>query len=335
MTWKIVGHEWAINLLKKHIQTDQVRHAYLISGDDGIGKRNLALSFAQALNCSGSDRRGELCNSCRACDLVPKEEYPDFHVITPEDDSSVIKVDQIRELQQRLALSPYEGRFRVAFIPNFEVASENAANALLKTLEEPNEGVIVLLTAIDAISLLPTIVSRCEHIPLRMVSYEEVLNAILGRGIPSEQAALIANLAHGRPEWALRLVEDPELLNRRMELLHDLDQLLRQARHQRFDYVEQLLSRKDDLETQRQNAKDLLEVWMGVWHDALQDGFRVEAGVEDTDVGELTSKLNQQLNPYHIYACMKAIQRTHRALDQYGNIRLAMEVLMLELPYLG
>lgn len=335
MTWKLIGHEWAVNLLQKHIQTDQVRHAYLISGDEGVGKRSLAKRFAQALNCSGAVRSGDLCFSCRACTLVPTEQYPDLHVITPEEDSSAIRVDQIRELQQRLALSPYEGRFKIAFIPDFEIATEEAANALLKTLEEPNEGVVVILTTIDAVSLLPTIVSRCEHIPLRMVSHEDVLDAIRKRDLPPEQAALIASLAHGRPEWAIRLAEEPDLLERRTELLRDLEQLLQQSKIQRFDYVERLLPRKDDLEAQRRNAKHLLEVWMGVWQDAMNLGFQVEDRVDNTDVRDLIDKLALHLDPFKLFACVKSIHRTHQAIERFVNVRLAMEVLMMEMPYLG
>ncbi len=334
MTWNIVGHQWAVKLLQKHVQSDQVRHAYLISGEHDVGKRSLALRFAQALNCTGSDRPGELCYECRSCNLVPGEKYPDLHVITPEEDSSTIKIDQIRELHQRLALTPFEGRFRIAVIPDFEVATEEAANALLKTLEEPNEGVVVILTTIDAVSLLPTIVSRCEHIPLRMVSNDDILKAILARDVPPQKAALIASLAHGRPGWALRLVEDPDLLERRAEILHDLDELLGQSRNQRLDYVEQLLPRKDDLETQRHNARELLEVWMEVWQDAMASGFRVEAVVENTDTNDLTEKLNKNLNPFQVYACVKAIQQAYKAIQQYGNVRLAMEVFMIDLPFM-
>lgn len=335
MTWQMIGHAWAETLLKKHMTTGMVRHAYLISGDDGVGKRTLAIRFAQALNCTGSDLAGEICGECRACVLMPTIQFPDLHEITPEEDSTKIKVEQIRELQQKLALSPFEGRWRIALVPDFESATESAANALLKTLEEPSENVVLLLTAIDTASLLPTIVSRCEHISLRAVSKNIVLEAIVQRNGPGEQAELMASLAQGRPGWALRYADDPEYLIKRADLLDRLTQLLHQSKRERFDYVEGLLPRKDDLDTQRNNVLQALQVWMGVWRDALQRGFQAQVDLANPDYSNLITELNQNLNPQKIYACVHALKRAQHAIERYANVRLTMEVLMLELPYLG
>ena len=335
MTWHLIGHAWAETLLKKHILNEQVRHAYLISGDDGVGKRTLAIRFAQALNCSGSAPPGEICGECRACTLIPIAQFPDLHEVVPEQDSTNIKVEQIRELQQALALSPYVGRWSIALLPDFEYATESAANALLKTLEEPSKNVIVLLTAIDAASLLPTIVSRCEQIALRAVSKEAVLAAVHDRGVPAEQADLVAGLAQGRPGWALRYGADPSLQDLRTELLDQLSQLLHQSKGERFDYVEQMLPSKDNLDRQRQNVLQALQIWTSVWRDAMQKGFRAQVNFANPDRLELIGNLTQKLNPQQIHACVQALQRTQRAIEQYANVRLAMEVLMLELPYLG
>lgn len=335
MTWQMIGHAWAETLLKKHVSTGSARHAYLISGDDGVGKRTLALHFAQALNCTGSDQSGELCGECRACVLIPTLQFPDVHELTPEEDSTKIKVEQIRELHQSLALSPFEGKWRIAIIPDFENATDAAANALLKTLEEPSDRVIVLITAIDSASLLPTIVSRCEHIPLRAVSRDIVLDAIVKRNSLGERAELIASLAQGRPGWALRYADNPDYLIKRAELLDRLNKLLHQSKRERFDYVEGLLPpRKDDLETQRKKVSEALLVWMGIWRDALQRGFQAEIDITNQDSSSLIEELNQKLPPKRIYAVVLAMKRAQRAIERYANVRLTMEVLMLELPYL-
>ena len=101
----MIGHSWAETLLGKHIRALQVRHAYLISGDDGIGKRTLAIQFARALNCTNPGEDGEICGDCRACSLIKRGAHPDFHELKPEEGSATIKVDQIRDLQHQLALS--------------------------------------------------------------------------------------------------------------------------------------------------------------------------------------------------------------------------------------
>ena len=142
MAWEILGHEWAVNLLRSHIASDSVRHAYLIIGSDSVGKRTLALRFAQALNCEAPPSPGEYCGTCRACIKISEGKYPDLHVVEVgqldtviKDErvsngvrlrgeqtntgaggiqearhvSSMVKVKQIRLLQRQLALAPYEG----------------------------------------------------------------------------------------------------------------------------------------------------------------------------------------------------------------------------------
>jgi DNA polymerase-3 subunit delta' len=331
---QMIGHDWATTLLNKHINTSQVRHAYLISGEDGVGKRTLALRFAQTLNCLNPGESGEPCGDCRACTLIQSAQHPDFHELLPEDGSNSIKVDQVREIQHQLALSPFESRWRIALLPDFEQATENAATALLKTLEEPADRVIVILTAIDATSLLPTIVSRCEHIPLRTVSKETIKQAVLGQGIKEDLAELIAGIAQGRPGWAIRYAKDPGLLHRRVEFIEQLRGLLHQTRGDRFDFVERMLPRKDDLETQRRNVLETLQVWMGVWRDALQHGYEAQGNLINPDQQHLIGALNQQLDPKQIHDAVTALQSTQQAIERFANVRLAMEVLMLKLPYL-
>ena len=335
MTWNIIGHTWAETLLRKHISAQQVRHAYLISGDDGIGKRTLAIQFARALNCTNPGGTGEFCGDCRACSLILQGAHPDFYELIPEEGSATIKVDQVRDLQHQLALSPFEGRWRIALIPDFERATESAANALLKTLEEPGEHVVVLLTAIDSASLLPTIVSRCEILPLRSVMSETILEMVRARGFPLDQAQLITGIAQGRPGWALRLTEDPGILDMRVERLEQLSQLLHSSRSERFDFVEGLLPRKDDLETQRRNVLEVLQTWMSIWRDAMRRSFNPTVSIINIDQVELIEKINQVLNSDQVHECANALQRTQKAIDHFANVRLAMEVLMLDLPFMG
>ena len=99
MNWELIGHEWAVNLLSRHIASDQVRHAYLITGPDGVGKRTLATRFAQAINCTDSKNAGEFCGQCRACQFIQRKQFPDLHIVEAEDVGGILKVEQIRELQ--------------------------------------------------------------------------------------------------------------------------------------------------------------------------------------------------------------------------------------------
>lgn len=162
MDWRILGHRWAVDLLAEHTAHGGLRHAYLFTGPSGVGRRTLALRLAQAVNCLQPPTPGGLCGACAACTRLEKMQHPDLAVIQAEQVGGTLKVDQVRELQRSLSLAPYEANYRVALMLRFEEAHPGAANALLKTLEEPAPKVLILLTAESVESLLPTIVSRCE-----------------------------------------------------------------------------------------------------------------------------------------------------------------------------
>src|SRR3990172_318398 len=263
MKWEIIGHDWAVSALREHVASGQQRHAYLFTGPRGVGRRTLALRFAQALNCTQPLAPGEPCGTCRACTLIEKMQHPDLAVVQAEEEGSTLKVDQVRELGRSLALAPYQARYRLALLLRFEEAHISAASALLKTLEEPAERVILLVTAESSEALLPTVVSRCEVLRLRPVPYEIVSAGLQARlGLPAERARLLAQLSGGRPGYALRLHGSPEIMQRREQSLVDHFQLLSKGRVERFAYAEKLARDKAAL-------VDVLQTWLSLWRDVL------------------------------------------------------------------
>lgn len=172
--WNLIGHEWAVDMLKKHVSTGTTRHAYLFAGPPGLGRRTLALRFAQALNCQTPLEAGIPCGHCRDCKQIEAMQHADLTVVQAESESGTLKVDQIREARRSLTLKPYQANYRVALFLRFQEANDNAANALLKTLEEAPSYAVLILTADNPEQLLPTIVSRCEVLRLRQIGRAHV-----------------------------------------------------------------------------------------------------------------------------------------------------------------
>jgi len=263
----VIGHEWAIDLLAGALLNNRLAHAYLLTGPAFIGKTTLARVFAQALNCGARDSAP--CLSCRSCQLIANDGHPDVRLIEPVLSSSgrteTLRIDQVRGLQRELALSPYEGRYRVAIMTRFQQASLGAANALLKTLEEPPERVALVLTADSVSPLLPTIVSRCQSLALRPLPLEKVESALLLHWHATEgQANQLAHLSGGRLGLAVRLLTDSHLLGRRREQLDALEALLGEDRAARFRYAEKMTRTK-----QGAMVRDVLELWSGWWRDVM------------------------------------------------------------------
>ena len=326
MNWEMLGHEWAVDLLKEHIGRGEVRHAYLFTGPQGVGRRTLALRLAQALNCLQPPGLGEPCLKCRACKHIERMQHPDLLVVQAEQVGGTLKVDQVRELQYSLALHPYEARYRLALLLRFEEANPSAMNALLKTLEEPAPQVVLVLTAESAESLLPTIVSRCEVLRMRPVPLELVSQGLQERwGMPSAQAQLLAHISAGRPGYALRLGREPKRLEQRRLWLDDHARLLLATRVERFAYAEALSKDKDVVQ-------ELLSTWLSYWRDVLLKACGAATPLANQDRQEEIEALAEQVGFQVAHRTVSALQRTLDLLEQYVNLRLALEVLMLDLP---
>jgi DNA polymerase-3 subunit delta' len=239
-----------------------------------------------------------------------------------------LKVDQIRELQSSLSLSPYEAQYRVALLLRFEEAHISAQNAFLKTLEEPPPRVILLVTAESPERLLPTVVSRCEVIRLRPLSVDEVDLGLQERWkLPADEANLLAHLSGGRPGYALRLHQEPELLEARCQRLDAHQRLLTWSRAQRFDYAEKLAKDKDGLQT-------TLQTWLSLWRDVLMCAAGSVAPLVNLDRADEIVRLAGRFGLSTANQSIAAIQRTTDMLEHNVNPRLAIEVLMLDLPFL-
>ena len=171
--WGVIGHDWAVDLLRSSLSAGRIAHAYLLSGPPQIGKRTLAQALAQALNCAEPDRP---CGRCPSCLKIARGIHPDVRLIAGEGAGGNIRIEQIRALQHEAVLAPYEGRYRVFVVRQMEQATLEAANSLLKTLEEPPAQVILVLTPLQR-ALPKTIVSGCSTCGLRPVAISVIEQA--------------------------------------------------------------------------------------------------------------------------------------------------------------
>lgn len=324
--WGLLGHEWAVELLKGHLRGGTPRHAYLFTGPKGVGRRTLAIRLAQALNCPQPRDIAEPCGTCRTCRLLDRMEHPDLSVVQAERIGGTLKVDQVRELQQRLHLATYEAEHRIALLLRFEEANLNAANAMLKTLEEPPAKVVLMLTAESAEALLPTITSRCEILKLRPLPLKTTSRGLHERwGLVQEEANLLAHVSGGRPGYALRLRAEPEQMQQRTIWLDDQQRLLSANRVVRFDYAAGLSKDKEEME----NA---LQVWLSFWRDVLLRVSGARSPLINPDREEEIEHLTQRVGRAAAKKVVATLENTLSLLKTNVNPRLALEVLLLELP---
>ena len=329
--WNLLGHEWAVDMLRRHVARGDTRHAYLFAGAPGLGRRTLALRLAQALNCERSIAPGEPCFTCRTCKQIEAMQHPDLAVIQSMDDEGnakeggTLRVDQVREIQRTLNLKPYQSPYRVAIFLRFHEANDNAANALLKTLEEAPAHAILLLTADNPEQLLPTINSRCEILRLRPLPLEAIVADLMERGVDEDRARLLAHISGGRPGFARRLVEDATVLEKREERLNDLQTILPASRVEKFSYAEKLAKDKD---TMRQT----ILVWLSYWRDVLLRVAGAETPLINVDRNMEIEFLAGRLDLSSARRVVSDHESALEKMERNVNARLLAEVLLMDLP---
>ena len=205
----IIGHEQVIAHLSTALKNEKISHAYIFNGEHGCGKKMLAKTFAKALECEAG--YGDCCDMCRACHQADTGNHPDIRWVTHEKPSS-IGVEDIRvQVNNDIEIKPYSGKYKIYIIDEAEKMTQQAQNALLKTIEEPpSYGVIILLTSsIDA--LLPTIRSRCVTLNLKAVEFEKIKDYLMQQyEIPDYQAKVCAAFAQGNVGRAIALAASGE-----------------------------------------------------------------------------------------------------------------------------
>lgn len=328
--WDIVGHEHAIDILCRALAAQQVRHAYLFAGPQRTGKMLLAQRFAQTLLCTGDPHPDVAplhpCNACLSCRKVLHGNHPDVHLIARPPDKQFILIDQIRALQSSSVRKTLEGRYNVFILPDAHEMNLQAANSLLKTLEEPEPGVILLLTTPDPALLLPTILSRVQQIPMQLLTGAHIKNALEQRWeVEPGEAELIAALAAGRMGWAIQAVEDEEMLAERKAQLDLLTKLPAMNRVERFDFVQRLYADPEKVPA-------LLELWLLWWRDMVLTANACLDLTVNVDMRDLLRVQAAKVGTNESTRMVRAILQTMELLEQNVNARVALEVLMLDVP---
>lgn len=321
--WRTIGHDWAVQTLNRALQAGRVARTLLFTGPAQIGKTHLALELAMALNCTGAEPPCQVCDSCvRALHGV----HPDIKVVQPE--GGRLKIDQIRALQYELALSPMLGRWRVCLLTDFETATVEAANAFLKTLEEPPARAAIILTALDIGLLLPTVVSRCQVLPLRLAPREQIARALMARWqVDGEKAEMLARLSAGRVGWAIQAAQHPEVLAERQAQLEELEALLTAGRAQRLQAAERY--------ARDARLPERIRLWQGWWRDVALWCAGCRDLVANLDRQAALARAAQGHTLSEAQTALRATETALLQLEQNVNSRLALEALFLQWPRLA
>ncbi|MFQ5735336.1 MAG: DNA polymerase III subunit delta' [Thermodesulfobacteriota bacterium] len=324
----ILGHAREVGVLKNSLKNRRFSHSFLFSGPDGVGKRLAALAFAASLNCA--DPAGDdSCGRCADCALMDASTHPNLIRVSPVDKNDepdvngLIKIERVREVQSALRYRVERG-MKVVVIDGADRMQPAAANAFLKTLEEPPAASVIILVTSRASELLPTIISRCHRMNFRPIPAEELGRALEEEsGLTREDALALARLSCGSMGAALRQVNEGAYEKRR-EVLERLGGLGRGDVEGALRLAAELYKR-DDL-------GELLE-FMKIWYrDRVVAAEGAPGLVVNADFSEFMEDA-AELPFFRLADSYSMIEETRTSImpPRYGNRQLAMEALFLRL----
>jgi DNA polymerase-3 subunit delta' len=324
--WQVIGQDRILSLLDYSLKTNAIAHAYLLVGPRHVGKGTLAVNLAQALNCDGPEVP---CGECRSCQRISEGKHAD---VTPIglDSRTEIGIDDIRGLQRLANLPPYEGKCKVFIIDEAEYLSTEAANSLLKILEEPPPRVVWLLLAAEEERLLPTIISRCQRLELKPVSSERVQEVLVNSyNLDTDKAQLLTRLCHGRLGWAVSVLANDDILQQRSQKIDRLVSLLTAGLEQRFAYAQELAVQ---FSQNRKAGAETIEVWLDWWRDLMLTKGGCQDAIINVDYRTVLEEQASGLSLSEIKESLTNLGLLQEAISKNVNPRLALEWLMLNLP---
>ena len=333
---QMIGQSCVTARLMATLSLGRVAHAVLFVGPEGSGKRTLASIYARALLCSSTDKP---CNTCSQCRKALSGNHADLHVIKPveegrEKDKSELSlqpgaprlkakalgVEEARGIQRLIDVRPYEGGRAVVVIDSAQELTTAAQNALLKTLEEPPEHVVIILLAESLSPLLPTVLSRCAVYHLARLTAEQVMDVLKSRGLSGDaRAQNAAAMCDGRPGYALALLQDDAFWLLREKALAALAQLVKSRR---------LAEAMRFMQDSRSKAPDVLDIWE--W--AVRDTLVANSGAKAALIGGSSPiESLMGLETQDLEKMLTALSDTRRALDSNGIYTVTMDNLLIEL----
>lgn len=317
---EIVGHERIVEVFRRSVRSGKISHSYIFEGVPGCGRRKTALALIQAIYCQAVD--DDACGVCPACRKVTGGNHGDIHFVEPLPDKRDISIDQLREIQRELSLRPYEAPRKACIMEPAERMSVNAANSLLKTLEEPPGNAIIILLTENADMLLTTIRSRCQLIRFSPLSPENIRLLLVRNGMAPDSADLLAPMAEGSMQRAVELDNDA-LSARRELLLTHLSALTLGRIASVFDTAEELAGNRDE-------TLESLDLLLSLARDVVY----LHAGssqIVNTSVRPALEAFAARCTMDGALQMLGSITETRRAVQRNANNKLALDCLFMRM----
>ncbi|MCX5657182.1 MAG: DNA polymerase III subunit delta' [Candidatus Omnitrophica bacterium] len=311
---QIIGQDDSVSFLLNSSKQGKVGHAYLFYGPEGVGKALVAKFFAQLLNCEGKDDKP--CYECNSCRKIEDKNHPDIFWIKPEEDSMGIKILAVREIQERISFKTYEAKYKIFIIEDADKLLEDAANCLLKTLEEPPAGSVLILIAKNREKIIPTIISRCQSVRFKSLNLTALENFLKDKfGIDKDKAEFLSRISEGSPGRASSFFMSGYLERRNLVL-------------------DELFGKKEFEDAIWMGKKMLIEN-MEIILSVLRDALFVKLGlgelIVNTDRKTLIEEFASRYPYENLHTIIRRLELYYGWVQHNANLRLILTSLEIDL----
>ncbi len=321
--FSVIGHETILDFLRSSARNDRLSHAYIFFGADSAGRRPVAEHFSAFLLCTGAQKP---CGACSACLAVKKGTHPDIFSLAKDEEKKNIIIEHIRILIEKLSLSSFLSGYKVAIIDGAEDMNREAANALLKTLEEPTPKTILILIAHSLEALPETIASRCQTIRFSSVEQKTIEQALIAEGAERSQAERLSRLAQGAPGKALRFFRESETLKEYEDSIR-MFCTLADAKDiaSRFAVFEPLTAEKKSAKQKTDKKGEVIERFRG----AIRDCLCLKVGAPELVVNDFCREellaVSERVSPRELLHLYAYLRRAQKLLKENVNPRIIFE----------
>ena len=319
----IIGQESIKKHLQTAIKTGNLSHAYIINGEYGSGRQTIASALAKTIQCQSKTDDTDACGVCTSCKQAESHNHPDIKYITH--DKTSISVNDIREqLNNDISIKPYSSEYKIYIIPDANKMTEQAQNALLKTIEEPPVYAIIILLTENCDSLLPTIRSRCVTLTMNPVEKDKICTYLENKfQLEPEQAQIAANYCQGNIGKAIRFASSSdfiEMKNQVLKLLKNLDSM----------DIASIIDTIKEFSTHKNDINDYLDLMLLWYRDVLMFKVTKDANLllysdEYSAISEQATKRDYE----NIENIISAIDKAKVRLKANVNFDVTIELMIL------
>lgn len=358
----IFGQPRVREFLRASIASGRVSHAYLFTGPAGSNKTAAAYAFAQAILCKDHG-----CRTCDDCRRIERRKHPDVHFYTPEGAQGYL-IEQIREIVSGVSLAPIRAKGKVSILDRVDLLGVSAANAFLKTLEEPVEGVTFILLGRTREAVLPTIVSRCQVVPFRHIPAREAAGILSQKtGVTPEQARIAIEACNGSITRAMTFAKSAERAEFRTRIMEVLSNLPLSDERDVLEYAAELIERAkaplDNVRTQQSEelaesadfltktalkqielrhkralsmaTRESLNQTTSIIRSWLRDVLMIASGTPDLivniDQREVLQRVAQKVTPASIMSALREAYKTDETLSYNVSPETCLDVLLFSI----